>query len=125
MTFSGEEHSRRWNAVRSLMAAQEVYFDTFQGIAKPEQREFYNRTMSGNAIDTVVKMRDLVKSGGLSGEMKGLDASSWFDAATARFGQRGTMALTNLIACYAVLAYNMNAYELEAPAHPTEKPLPA
>ena len=48
-----------------------------------------------------------------------------FDAATARFGQRGTMALTNLIACYAVLAYNMNTYELEAPAHPTEKALPA
>jgi len=47
-----------------------------------------------------------------------------FDAATARFGQRGTMTLTNLIACYAVLAYNMNTYELEAPAHPTEKPLP-
>ena len=46
-----------------------------------------------------------------------------FDAATARFGQRGTMALTNLIACYAVLAYNMNAYELEAPAHETEKAL--
>ena len=47
-----------------------------------------------------------------------------FDAATARFGQRGVMTLTNLIACYAVLAYNMNTYELEAPAHPTEKPLP-
>jgi len=48
---------------------------------------------------------------------------STFDAATARFGQRGTMTLTNLIACYAVLAYNMNAYDLEAPAHPTEKAL--
>ena len=46
-----------------------------------------------------------------------------FEAATARFGQRGTMTLTNLIACYAVLAYNMNAYELDAPAHPTEKAL--
>ena len=46
-----------------------------------------------------------------------------FDAATARFGQRGVMTLTNLIACYAVLAYNMNAYELEAPAHDTEKAL--
>jgi len=46
-----------------------------------------------------------------------------FEAATARFGQRGTMTLTNLIACYAVLAYNMNTYELEAPAHPTEKAL--
>ena len=46
-----------------------------------------------------------------------------FEAATARFGQRGTMTLTNLIACYAVLAYNMNAYDLEAPAHATEKAL--
>jgi 4-carboxymuconolactone decarboxylase len=46
-----------------------------------------------------------------------------FDAATARLGQRGTMTLTNLIACYAVLAYNMNAYDLEAPAHPTERAL--
>ena len=46
-----------------------------------------------------------------------------FEAATARFGQRGTMTLTNLIACYAVLAYNMNTYELEAPAHPTEQAL--
>lgn len=47
-----------------------------------------------------------------------------FDAASAQFGQRGTMTLTNLIACYAVLAYNMNTYELEAPEHPTEKALP-
>jgi len=46
-----------------------------------------------------------------------------FEAATARFGPRGTMTLTNLIACYAVLAYNMNTYELDAPAHPTEKAL--
>jgi 4-carboxymuconolactone decarboxylase len=49
---------------------------------------------------------------------------STFDAATAKFGQRGVMTLTNLIATYAVLAYNMNTYELEAPAHQTEKALP-
>jgi 4-carboxymuconolactone decarboxylase len=48
-----------------------------------------------------------------------------FDAATAQFGQRGVMTLTNLIACYAVLAYNMNTYELEAPAHASEPALPA
>jgi 4-carboxymuconolactone decarboxylase len=48
-----------------------------------------------------------------------------FDAATAQFGQRGVMTLINLIACYAVLAYNMNAYELEAPAHASEPALPA
>ena len=51
-------------------------------------------------------------------------SQSTFEAAMAHFGQRGMMTLTNLIACYAVLAYNMNTYELEAPAHPTEKALP-
>jgi len=47
-----------------------------------------------------------------------------FERATTSFGQRGTLTLTNLIACYAMLAYNMNAYELQAPAHATEKALP-
>lgn len=47
-----------------------------------------------------------------------------FDAATEQFGQRGTLTLTNLVACYAVLAYNMNTYELEVPEHPMEPALP-
>jgi 4-carboxymuconolactone decarboxylase len=47
-----------------------------------------------------------------------------FTAALTRFGQRGLMTLTNLIGCYALLAYNMNTYQVEAPAHPTEPPLP-
>jgi 4-carboxymuconolactone decarboxylase len=47
-----------------------------------------------------------------------------FEEATKLLGQRGMMTLVNLIACYAVLAYNMNAYELEAPQHPTEPALP-
>ena len=47
-----------------------------------------------------------------------------FDAAMAKFGQRGVMTLTNLIATYAVLAYNMNTFELEAPTPPTEQGLP-
>ena len=47
-----------------------------------------------------------------------------YDRASERFGRRGTLALTNLIACYALLAYNMNALDLEAPWHPTEPALP-
>ena len=47
-----------------------------------------------------------------------------FDRASASFGRRGTMTLTNLVACYATLAYVMNTYELEAPVHATEKALP-
>ena len=47
-----------------------------------------------------------------------------FDRASEIFGRRGTMTLTTLVACYATLACVMNTYELEAPAHPTEKALP-
>jgi len=47
-----------------------------------------------------------------------------FDRATESFGRRGTMTLTTLVGAYATLAYFMNAYELEAPAHATEKGLP-
>ena len=47
-----------------------------------------------------------------------------FEHASSLFGQRGTMTLTNLIGAYAMLAYFMNAYELEAPAHATEQGLP-
>jgi len=47
-----------------------------------------------------------------------------FERASAALGQRGTLALTNLVACYAVLAYNMNAYEMASPASATEPALP-
>lgn len=47
-----------------------------------------------------------------------------FERASASFGRRGTLTLTNLIAAYAMLAYNMNTYELQAPAHATEQALP-
>lgn len=47
-----------------------------------------------------------------------------FDRASASFGRRGTLTLTSLVACYATLAYVMNAYELEAPVHAAEPALP-
>jgi hypothetical protein len=38
--------------------------------------------------------------------------------------RRGTLTLTHLIACYSMLAYNMNVYELEAPTHAKGQTLP-
>jgi 4-carboxymuconolactone decarboxylase len=79
-----------------------------------------NRTLTGLAPDEDIAVkftRALLRN-------RKVDKAT-FDAATAQFGQRGAMTLINLIACYAVLAYNMNAYELEAPAHATEPALPA
>lgn len=51
-------------------------------------------------------------------------SKSTYDAAIGKLGRRAVLTLTNLIACYAVLAYNMNTFELEAPDHATEPRLP-
>ncbi|MGZ8154122.1 MAG: carboxymuconolactone decarboxylase family protein [Burkholderiales bacterium] len=67
-----------------------------------------------NAVDFA---RELLRSHKVS--------QATFDRASASFGQRGTLTLTNLVGCYAMLAYFMNAYALEAPVHPTEPALPA
>jgi 4-carboxymuconolactone decarboxylase len=47
-----------------------------------------------------------------------------FDTALARFGVRGVTELTNLMGYYALLAFNINAFEVDLPADRTEKPLP-
>ena len=73
-----------YSRMLGLAAAQEVYFSTFQSIATSEQRGFFNQTVAGVVTDAVMKMRETVQSGGLSGEMKSLDGKSWFDATTAR-----------------------------------------
>ena len=47
-----------------------------------------------------------------------------FDAALAQFGVRGLTELTSLMGYYAMLAFNVNAFEEELPAELTEPVLP-
>jgi len=47
-----------------------------------------------------------------------------FDAALAQFGVLGLTELTNLLGCYAMLAFNVNAFGVELPAERTEDALP-
>jgi methyl-accepting chemotaxis protein len=67
-----------------LQSAQEAYFNVFLSNATPEERAFFRQTMSGDVIETVMKMRSTVASGGLTGELQGLTGKAWFDATTAR-----------------------------------------
>jgi methyl-accepting chemotaxis protein len=67
-----------------LAAAQEVNFNIFRAMVKPELREFFARTLAGRVSDEVVRMREIIRQGGLTGDLKGLDGKAWFDAATAR-----------------------------------------
>lgn len=47
-----------------------------------------------------------------------------FDAALAQFGVRGLTELTNLMGYYALLAFNVNAFEIELPSELSEPELP-
>ena len=47
-----------------------------------------------------------------------------FDVVLAQFGVRGLTELTNLMGYYALLAFNINAFEVELPAERTEPALP-
>ncbi len=47
-----------------------------------------------------------------------------FDAAMAQFGVRGLTELTNLMSYYALLAFNINAFEVGIPDDGTEPALP-
>ena len=46
-----------------------------------------------------------------------------FDAALAHFGVLGLTELTNLMGCYSMLAFNVNAFGVELPADSLEDPL--
>ena len=81
---AGKFDAAAYGRILGLAAAQEVYFDAFSASAAPALRDFFNRTVTGRIVDQVTQMRQIVITGGLSGEMKGLDGKSWFDATTAR-----------------------------------------
>ena len=70
--------------VLGLRAAQESYFDVFFVGATPAQQDFFQKTMLGAAVESVLKMRGVIAAGGMSGDLQGLDGKSWFDATTAR-----------------------------------------
>ena len=47
-----------------------------------------------------------------------------FDAVIDQFGRNGATELTTLMGCYAMLAFNVNAFGVELPDNITEAPLP-
>ena len=47
-----------------------------------------------------------------------------FDAAKAQFGIRGLVELTNLLGYYALLAFNLNAFDVGLPETISDPPLP-
>jgi 4-carboxymuconolactone decarboxylase len=51
-------------------------------------------------------------------------SQSAFDSVVNQFGVNGATELTTLLGCYAMLAFNVNAFGVELPAELVEVPLP-
>ncbi|WP_431686802.1 methyl-accepting chemotaxis protein [Hahella sp. NBU794] len=62
-----------------LVSEQNVYLDTFDQFAQPEQVEYRKRTLQGDAVEKVEKYRSFA----LSGELQ-QDAADWFKQSTGR-----------------------------------------
>ena len=88
------------------------------------------------ADDTVDRLRDREELTGLApDEAAVVDfgreffrthrvSSASFEAALAQFGVRGVTELTNLMGFYSLLAFNVNAFEVDLPQERTEPVLP-
>lgn len=70
--------------LQTLAATQKVHFTSFEMSASPEQRELFHRVHSGPAVEAMMSLRQSLWNAGAAGDLKGLDAKTWFDAATAR-----------------------------------------
>ncbi len=70
--------------VLQLAAAQSTYFSMFEAVATAKEREFFSQTKAEAVFGKVDEMRKAIASGGLTGEMGGLDGQAWFHATTAR-----------------------------------------
>ncbi len=68
----------------SLIAIQDTYMKIFKTYADRSHINFYNKTLSGRAIDEVERMRAIAFKSLDSNDYKNVEASYWFDTMTKK-----------------------------------------
>jgi methyl-accepting chemotaxis protein len=63
---------------------QSVYLQVFRAFAPAAQRAFYDKTVSGQVVDDVARMRQIAMQSLDTKTMNGIDADQWFKAITAQ-----------------------------------------
>ncbi len=71
----------------SLSAAENAYFGAFKAAANENMRAAFDKAIAGKAGEDIARMRQQIVMGGMSGELAGLNADTWFGAATTRIDQ--------------------------------------
>jgi methyl-accepting chemotaxis protein len=81
---SGRFDAARLRRFVMLGDQQDLYFRIIAGAATPAQSAFMRRTVAGEAVDAVAKMRRIAADGGAEGHLDGTTGTDWFKAATVR-----------------------------------------
>ena len=67
-----------------LIAEQKTYLDVFQGLALPEQIEFFKSALNDNAVKEVDRMREVARASVATGDFGGVTAGYWFKNITQK-----------------------------------------
>jgi methyl-accepting chemotaxis protein len=68
----------------SLLAMQRTYLKTFALYASAEQRAFLEKTIKGDAVDDVERMRKVALDNPWTNDTKGIEGPYWFDTITKK-----------------------------------------
>ena len=68
----------------SLLAMQETYLKTFALYASEEQRAFLEKTVKGDAVDDVARMRKVALEDPWANDTQGIKGPYWFDTITKK-----------------------------------------
>ncbi|PPQ35047.1 methyl-accepting chemotaxis protein [Rhodopila globiformis] len=74
----------RLRHLTTLADQPDLYFRIIAETAAPARAAFMRQTLTGEAVDTVARMRRTAVEGGIDGHLDGITGGAWFNAATAR-----------------------------------------
>lgn len=73
-----------YNRFVTIVAKQDTFLGLFQLYANEAQKKFYSSTVSGQAVDEVIRLRTLALEKGQEASLGGIEAPYWFDQSTKR-----------------------------------------
>ncbi|MBM3541763.1 MAG: HAMP domain-containing protein, partial [Alphaproteobacteria bacterium] len=81
---AGQFDTAQHRALVAAVSAQDAFIATFNNFAADRERERFAKTVTGTAVDEVLRMREVALLAGPGRDVSNVDAAAWFKATTAR-----------------------------------------
>ncbi len=81
---AGEFKPAVYRKFLQLIAMQDTFLSIFRGQGSHEQWEFYQSTVSGEAVDEVNRIRGIAIESVVTGSTEGIEATDWFKTITKK-----------------------------------------